>query len=49
MDPQGRLMVGDVYKQVAWYQAQGLVDHTVKPADFLELGFVQGHFDAPHH
>ena len=47
MDPKGRLMVGDIYKQVAWYQAQGLVDQTVKARDFLELTFVPGHFDVP--
>jgi len=49
MDPQGRLRVGDIYRQVAWYQAQGLVDRALKPADFLELGFVKGHFDVPAH
>jgi len=47
MDPQGRLLVSDIYKQVAWYQAQGLVDRTVKPDDFLDLSFVRGHFDVP--
>jgi NitT/TauT family transport system substrate-binding protein len=47
MDPQGRLLVQDIYKQVAWYQAQGLVDTTVKAGDFLDLSFVHGHFDAP--
>jgi NitT/TauT family transport system substrate-binding protein len=47
MDPQGRLWVGDIYKQLAWYQSQGFVDKTVKAADFLDLGFVQGHFDLP--
>jgi NitT/TauT family transport system substrate-binding protein len=47
MDAQGRLLVGDIYKQVAWYQAQGLVDRTVQAADFIDLGFVPGHFDVP--
>jgi NitT/TauT family transport system substrate-binding protein len=47
MDPQGRLLVGDVYKQVAWYKAQGLVDADVNAASFIDLGFVQGHFDVP--
>jgi NitT/TauT family transport system substrate-binding protein len=42
MDPQGRLRVQSVYEQVAWYQKQGLVDTTVKPADFLDLSFVPG-------
>jgi len=40
MDPQGRLRVQSVYEQVAWYQKQGLVDTTVKAADFLDLSFV---------
>jgi NitT/TauT family transport system substrate-binding protein len=47
MDPQGRLLVGDIYKQVSWYQSQGLVDRTVSPAEFIDLGFVTGHFDVP--
>lgn len=47
MDPQGRLLVQNVYEQVAWYRAQGLVDATVDAAHFLDLGFVQGHFDVP--
>jgi NitT/TauT family transport system substrate-binding protein len=46
-DPKGRLLVQDIYDQVAWYQAQGLVDRAVKPADFLELSFIQGHLDLP--
>jgi NitT/TauT family transport system substrate-binding protein len=45
-DPLGRLQVQDVAKQVAWYQAQGLVDKAVKPADFLDLSFLQ-HLDLP--
>lgn len=47
MDPQGRLQVQNIYDQVAWYQAQGLVDKTVKAADFIDLSFVKGHFDLP--
>jgi NitT/TauT family transport system substrate-binding protein len=46
-DPLGRLLVGNIYDQLAWYQAQGLVDRSVKAADFLDLSFVQGHFDRP--
>ena len=47
MDPQGRLMVKNVYDQVAWYKEQGLVDKTVSAKDFLDLSFVRGHFDVP--
>lgn len=47
IDPQGRLLVGDIYSQVRWYQANGMVDKSVEPAKILDLGFVQGHFDVP--
>lgn len=47
MDPQGRLMVQNIYDQVAWYQAQGQVDKGVNAKDFLDLSFVKGHFDLP--
>jgi len=47
IDPQGRLLVGDVYRQVAWYQAQGLLDRSVDAKSFLDLGFIKGHLDLP--
>lgn len=47
MDPQARLMVKNIYEQVAWYQAQGLVDKSVNAKDFLDLSFVKGHLDVP--
>lgn len=47
MDPQGRLLVKNIYDQVAWNQAQGLVDKTVNAKDFLDLSFVKGHLDVP--
>lgn len=47
MDPQGRLLVQNVYDQVAWYQSQGLVDKTVQASELLDLSFVQGHLDLP--
>lgn len=47
IDPQARLDVGDIYRQVEWYQAEGLVDATVDPDSFLALGFVDGHFNLP--
>ena len=47
MDPKGRLLVQNIYDQLAWYQKQGLVDKSVKAGDFLDLSFVKGHFDVP--
>lgn len=47
IDPKGRLLVRDVYHQVAWYQGQGLVDKSVDPKRFLDLSFVKGHLDMP--
>jgi NitT/TauT family transport system substrate-binding protein len=47
MDPQGRLIVQDIYDQVAWYKAQNLVDRSVDARSFLDLGFVQGHLRVP--
>lgn len=47
IDPKGRLDVGDIYRQVAWYQAQGLVDKSVDPKDFIDLSFIQDHFNVP--
>ena len=47
IDPKGRLMVKDIYDQVAWYQAQGLVDKTVSAKALLDLSFIQGHLDMP--
>ncbi|HXQ51188.1 MAG TPA: ABC transporter substrate-binding protein [Stellaceae bacterium] len=45
VDPDGRLLVKDIYRQVAWYQAHGMVDKTVDPAAILDLTFVDGHYD----
>jgi len=47
MDPQGRLLVQNIYDQVTWNQAQGLVDKGVNAKDFLDLSFVKGHLDLP--
>jgi NitT/TauT family transport system substrate-binding protein len=47
MDAQGRLRVADIYAQVAWYKAQGMLEGPVDPAQFIELSFVQGHLDIP--
>lgn len=47
MDPQGRLLVKNIYDQVAWGQGQGLVDKSVKAEEFIDLSFVKGHLDLP--
>lgn len=47
MDMYGRLLVKNIYDQVAWNQAQGLVDKSVNAKDFLDLSFVPGHLDLP--
>jgi NitT/TauT family transport system substrate-binding protein len=47
VDPQARLDVGDIHRQVAWFKAQGMVDAGVDAAAFIDLGFVQGHTNIP--
>lgn len=47
VDPDARLLVRDVYNQVAWYQAQGLVDKEVEAKSIVDLTFVLGHYDVP--
>jgi NitT/TauT family transport system substrate-binding protein len=49
MDAQGRLRVADIYKQVAWYNNQGMLESAVDPEQFLDLSFVPGHLDVPEH
>ena len=47
VDPQARLDVADIEKQVAWYKSQGLVDAGVDPASFIDLSFLKGDAKAP--
>ncbi len=47
IDPLGRLDVGSIYQQVAWFKKHGLVDERVDPADILDLSFIDGHFNIP--
>jgi NitT/TauT family transport system substrate-binding protein len=47
IDPLGRLRVGNIYDQVAWYKANGLVDADVDAAKFIDLSFIEGHFEVP--
>ncbi len=48
VDPQARLLVGDIHRQVRWYQGQKLVDPGVDPRGVLDLSFVPGHLDVPN-
>ncbi|TWT09932.1 ABC transporter substrate-binding protein [Reyranella sp. CPCC 100927] len=47
IDPQGRLLVKNIYDQVTWYQAQGMVARDVDAGKFLDLSFVKDHLDPP--
>lgn len=47
IDPEGRLDVGDIYAQVAYFKAQGIVDQTADPKTFIDLSFITGHFNLP--
>jgi NitT/TauT family transport system substrate-binding protein len=46
-DAQARLDVADIGKQVAWYEAQGLVEPGLDAKAALDLSFVKGHLNAP--
>jgi NitT/TauT family transport system substrate-binding protein len=48
IDPKGRLLVGDIHRQVKWYQGQKLVDAAVDAKSILDLSFVDGHMDVPN-
>ncbi len=39
VDPQARLDVADIERQVAWYKSQGLVDAAADPRNFIDLSF----------
>jgi NitT/TauT family transport system substrate-binding protein len=47
IDAQGRLLVKNIYDQIAWYQAQGMVARDVDAAKVLDLSFVKDHLDPP--
>ncbi|MBV9862364.1 MAG: ABC transporter substrate-binding protein [Alphaproteobacteria bacterium] len=42
VDPEARVLVPDIYNQVAWYQRQGLVDKTVSAETILVPGLGEG-------
>jgi NitT/TauT family transport system substrate-binding protein len=39
VDPDSKLLTGDIYRQVAWYQSQGLVEKSVDAKSILDLSF----------
>ncbi|MBX3500487.1 MAG: ABC transporter substrate-binding protein [Alphaproteobacteria bacterium] len=45
IDPKGRLLVKNLYDQVAWYQAQGMVGRDADMGKMLDLDFVKDHLD----
>ena len=47
IDPQGRLLVRDLYEQVRWYQQQNLVDKSLDAKTVVDLSFVKGHLEVP--
>ena len=40
VDREGRLLVRDIYHQIAWYQGQGLVDKSVEAASILDFSLI---------
>lgn len=42
VDPDGRLLVRDIYRQVGWNQGQGLVNKGVEARAILDLTFIPG-------
>jgi len=40
IDPDAKLLVNDIYHQVAWYQSQGLVDKSIDAKSVLDLSFI---------
>ena len=42
IDPDAKLLADDIYRQVAWYQSQGLVDRSVEARAILDLSFTGG-------
>ena len=47
VDAQGRLDVGDIYSQIAFWQQAGLVGKDVNGKDIVDLSFVRGHTNVP--
>lgn len=47
IDPMGRLLVDDIYNQLAFWQSANLVDKTANAKDMVDLTFIQGHYNVP--
>jgi NitT/TauT family transport system substrate-binding protein len=47
VDPNGRLDVGDIHSQVAFWKAEKQVQGAVDARAVVDLSFVQGHFNVP--
>jgi NitT/TauT family transport system substrate-binding protein len=47
IDPEGRLDVGSVHEQVAWFKKEGLVEDRIDAAEIIDLSFIDGHYDLP--
>ncbi len=47
VDAGGRLDVGDIYGQIAFWQQAGLVGRDVNGKDIVDLSFVRGHMNVP--
>lgn len=42
IDPQARIDIADIERQLAWYQAHGFVEKTVEARDVVDLSFTAG-------
>jgi NitT/TauT family transport system substrate-binding protein len=47
VDAGGRVNVGDIYNQVAFWQSRGQVDESVEARAILDLSLIKGHFNLP--
>ncbi|MBI1244993.1 MAG: transporter substrate-binding domain-containing protein [Alphaproteobacteria bacterium] len=47
VDALGRLDVGDIYNQIAFWQQAGLVGRDVNGREIVDLSFVRGHLNVP--
>jgi NitT/TauT family transport system substrate-binding protein len=47
IDPMGRLLVDDIYNQLAFWQSVNLVDKSADAKGMVDLSFIQGHFNIP--
>src|SRR4029078_3202928 len=48
IDPQARLDVADVARQIAWYKSQGLIDKAVDARTVLDTHLANERISVPH-